>query len=121
MTPHARPRSPFGPAWRLVLLAGSAGVAMLLASLPSRSETMAVQDRQTPAPAIPDGSGPQTAVPAPRLGGRADTPGGSARNGVIRPPPTGGSTPVIRPRTNGAMPVIPPPGTPGNQSNVQPR
>ena len=60
--------------------------------------------------APPDSSGPQTAVPAPRpLDTPADVPGGSARNGVVRPPAIGGSTPIIVPPMQGNMPVIAPP------------
>ena len=70
-------------------------------ALPVCAQTMA-------APKAPDATGPQTAVPAPLGNGRADTPGGSARNGVIAPPPTTG-TPVIRPSTNSRMPVVRPP------------
>lgn len=69
----------------------------------------------------PDSSSPQMAVPAPHTGSQADTPGGSAKDGVIRPPSTGGVTPVIRPPANGTMPVIPPAGTPNNKSGVVPK
>ena len=81
--------------------------------------------RACPAPAtrVPDGSGPQTAIPAPRPGGDADTPGGSAKNGVIQPPATGTGGSVMTPRPGMArsMPVIPPPGTAANQPSVQPK
>ena len=69
------------------------------------------------------GSGSQTAVPAPLPpSAGADTPGGSARNGVIRPPPVAGDTGM----TSGAppvgtMPVIPPPGTAGGNQRVVPK
>ena len=66
-------------------------------------------------------SGPQTEVPAPRPGGDADVPGGAAKNGIIRPPSTGGTMPVIPPPAEGTMPVIPPPGTPENQPDTQPK
>ncbi|WP_158742023.1 hypothetical protein [Acidisphaera sp. L21] len=72
-----------------------------------------------PAKPAPDSSGPQTIVPAPRPNGQADTPGGSARNGIIQPPPTTGSMPVVQPPAHGAMPVIHPPGASGNAANVQ--
>ncbi len=69
----------------------------------------------------PDSSGPQTAVPAPAPG-RADVPGGSARNGVIKPPAGTRSTmPVIRPPAAGATPVLRPPGSAGNPAPVQPK
>jgi hypothetical protein len=44
-------------------------------------------------------TGPQSAVPAPLPpGAGADTPGGSARNGVIAPPGTPGGNPQVIPR-----------------------
>lgn len=70
--------------------------------------------------AAPDASGPQTATPAPRTDGRADVPGGSARDGVVAPPSTGGIMPVIPPPAASTMPVIPPGGgTPA--APVQPK
>ncbi len=43
-------------------------------------------------------------------------------SGVITPPVSGlGSTTVIRPPTDGAMPVIPPPGSPGGEQGVVPK
>ncbi len=77
---------------------------------------------QTAQPARrPDGTGPQTAVPAPRTGEQADVPGGSSRNGVIRPPATGGAMAVIPPPQQGTMPVIRPPGTNGAQPSLVPK
>lgn len=70
----------------------------------------------------PDASGPQTVTPAPLPRGQADVPGGTSHDGVVEPPATtSGATPAIQPRQQGAMPVIPPPGTGGNQPDVQPR
>ena len=70
-------------------------------------------------------SGPQTAVPAPLPpGSRADTPGGSARNGVIAPPPTSSDTGINKgalPRGTEPMPVIRPPGTAGGNQQVVPK
>jgi Uncharacterized protein conserved in bacteria (DUF2171) len=63
-------------------------------------------------------SGPQTAAPAPLPpSAGADTPGGSARGGVIATPPTAGDAEINKsaPRAGSdAMPVIPPPGAPGS-------
>lgn len=68
-------------------------------------------------------SGPQTVAPAPLPPGTAaDTPGGSARGGVIPPPPAAGDAAINKgaPST-GPMPVIPPPGSPGGNPRVVPR
>ncbi len=66
---------------------------------------------------------PQTIVPAPAPPSRKpDTPGGAASNGVIRPPvqvDPGITRPP--PPVRGAMPVIPPPGTPGGNPRVKPK
>ena len=70
----------------------------------------------------PDSSGPQTAVPTPAPQGRADVPGGSAQNGVIKPPVgTTSAMPVIRPPATGTTPVLRPPGSTGSQAPVQPK
>lgn len=68
-------------------------------------------------------SGPQTAAPAPLPpGSGADTPGGSARSGVIRPPPSVGDPDLNKGApTTGTMPVIPPPGAPGGSGAVVPK
>ncbi len=69
-------------------------------------------------------SSPQSAVPAPLPPGSADTPGGSARNGVIKPPPVAGDTEINKGAPGaGALgtPVIPPPGTAGHEPNVVPK
>jgi hypothetical protein len=69
----------------------------------------------------PDSSGPQTGVPAPLPAGTADVPGGSARNGVIKPPDSVPTMPIVQPPAHGTMPIIPPPGTPDNAPHVQPK
>jgi len=70
-------------------------------------------------------SGPQTAVPAPLPpGAGADTPGGSARGGLIAPPPASGDPGINKgaPRAGSdTMPVIPPPGAPGGNPRVVPK
>ena len=43
------------------------------------------------------------------------------RSGVIPPPPIGSRMPVIHPTTPSRMPVLSPPGTPGNSPNVLPK
>ena len=102
-------------------------VAVLLAVALATPETRGQTnpgDAQSPSQTsrnAPGSSKQQTLVPAPRPNGQADTPNGSAKNGIIRPPPIGGATSVIPPPSRGAMPVIPPPGTLRNQPNVQPK
>ena len=92
---------------------------LLLLASPALGQTSLPGHRKL----APDSSGPQTAIPAPRPGGDADTPGGSAKNGVIEPPATGTGRSVMTPRpgAGGSMPVIPPPGTAANQPSVQPK
>jgi len=70
-------------------------------------------------------SGPQAATTAPLPpSARADTPGGSSRDGVIKPPAVTGDQDINRgaPRA-GALgtPVIPPPGTAGGDPKVVPK
>ncbi len=69
-------------------------------------------------------SGPQTATPAPLPSSvRPDTPGGSTKDGVARPPGMvdGGINQGTPPQTNFSTPVIPPPGTAGNSQPVVPK
>lgn len=93
------------------------GGVVLLGVLASAVPAMAQQGAKP----APDSSGPQTAVPAPLPTGTADVPGGSARNGVIKPPDSAGTMPIVAPPVRGSMPVIPPPGTPDNAPHVQPK
>lgn len=70
-------------------------------------------------------SGPQTAVPAPLPpGSGADTPGGSARKGIIVPPPVSRDPGINKgtpPAGRFPMPVIRPPGTAGGNQRVVPK
>ena len=75
---------------------------------------------QTTRTVPPDASGPQTAVPPPATA-NADVPGGSASNGVIKPPATQGSMPVITPPATSNTPVLRPPGSSGNTAPGQPK
>ena len=83
------------------------------------------QAAATPPAPSPDASGPQTAVPAPLPpGSGADTPGGSARKGVIVPPPVSHDPGINRgtpPTGTFPMPVIRPPGTAGGNQQVVPK
>lgn len=98
--------------------------AWMLAALALAASIAAANAQTTAAPST-NATGPQTVIPTPLPpGSGADTPGGSARNGVIRPPPVSGDPGINRgaPATNtGAMPVIRPPGTPGNNQGVIPK
>jgi len=87
-------------------------------------------DGQRPGAAVvapgKEGSGPQTVAPTPLPpGAGTDTPGGSARGGVIAPPPAAGDAEINKgaPRA-GADPkaVLPPSGAPGsNNPRVVPK
>ena len=96
----------------------------LLAALASAASIAAAHGQTTTVP-NKDETGPQTAVPAPLPpGSGADTPGGSARNGIIRPPPVSGDPGINRGAPGagaGSMPVIRPPGTPGGNQEVIPK
>ncbi len=100
----------------LVFTLGSLAAGLAIA-LPAAAQTA------PPAPlGAPDASGAQAARPAPRQNpATADVPGGSARDGVILPPPVGGPAEVIAPPAQGTMPVIPPPGTPRGQADPVPK
>jgi hypothetical protein len=98
--------------------------AWMLAAL-ALAATIAAANGQTTAPSSRNTTGPQTVIPTPLPpGSGADTPGGSAQNGVIRPPPVSGDPGINRgvPATNAeTMPVIRPPGTPGNNQGIIPK
>jgi len=86
--------------------------AGLLATMPAWAQVPVVPERE--APAVPPGAGGDRALPAPDSRAVPDT-------GVVRPPPTAGSTPVIRPPAVGTMPVIRPPGSPGGDPSIVPK
>ncbi len=69
-------------------------------------------------------SGPQAATPTPQPPGKADTPGGAARNGVVSPPAVTGDREINRgaPGTSSlGTPVITPPGTDGATGSAVPK
>lgn len=109
--PPSIPRSP----WRRL-----PGLAALLTLLSGPALA------QAPSPTPP--GNPSTPVPAPSTPGQGTSPDRSAplpRSGVIQPPATGRVDPGIQttvpdPRPN-TTPVIPPPGTPGGNPQIQPR
>ena len=98
-----------------IALVSASALLVLCAAGPAAAQGNTQAPRTTP-----DSSGPQTAVPTPAPAGGADVPGGSASNGVIRPP-AGGTMPVIPPPATGTTPVLRPPGATGNRTPVQPR
>jgi hypothetical protein len=70
------------------------------------------------APTVPADPCESASPPSPSAG-----PNRCLMNGVIKPPDTGDRA-VVRPPDSTQsmpMPVIPPPGTPGNDQNVQPK
>ena len=100
---------------------------------PSRPTPFRLRARLPPPPrssrAIPPRPQPTRAArnppfPAPLPpGARADTPGGSARNGVIAPPPAAGDHDINKGAPGAAAlgtPVIRPPGSPGGDTRVIP-
>jgi hypothetical protein len=95
-----------------------------LAALTLAISSIAAHGQAVVAPSRGD-SGPQTALPAPLPpGSGADTPGGSARKGVIVPPPVSPDSGINRgvPSTGKfPMPVIRPPGTAGGDQKVVPK
>ena len=102
---------------RLALAAGLIVAACALAIPPAHSQVTA----PGPHKLAPDATGPQTTIPAPRPGGDADVPGGSAKNGVIQPPSTGPGRSVMTPGAGSStMPVIRPPGM-SSQPGVEPK
>lgn len=64
----------------------------------------------------------QTAVPPASAGRGQDVPGGSATNGVIRPPQNVDPGMTQQAPATGTMPVLPPPGQPNSgQPRVVPK
>ena len=82
---------------------GAAGVAPPAAAPTTPAEIQPGHPAPPPSSSSSQGSssqgGPQSAVPAPLPpGSRADTPNGSARNGVIAPPGTPGGNSQVNPK-----------------------
>jgi hypothetical protein len=108
-------------------------IAMTMAALLSAGLVTISAGAQNPSTPLPP---PQQSRPVPPNGGSSSDPDQqstnptpntlgselSHSNGVIKPPSTGDQG-VIPPPTNGTQstPVIPPPGTPGGNPNVQPK
>ncbi len=100
----------------------AASAIALLGSMPVWAQTTVVPERQ--APTLPPGAGgdqglsrPNSEAPAAPLDGSRPVPD----RGVVAPPSTSGSTPIIRPPVAGTMPVIPPPGSAGGDKSVVPK
>jgi hypothetical protein len=97
------------------------GGVLALAAGPAAAQNAnpAPEQRAVPAPdrAPPESSGSST---GPGNGSAGEDLARS--HGVITPPATGDQSVVPPPRAGGqSMPVIPPPGTPGGNQDVQPR
>lgn len=109
-----------------LLLVWVVAVAGLLLAVPVWAQSVPEIVRpQSPAPTIPPNPA-DGAAPRPRSENPL-TDSGPVRpipdGGVIAPPVSGlgAPTPVIRPPAEGAMPVIPPPGSPGGDRSVVPK
>lgn len=82
---------------------------------------------QTPGPQVPPPPSPQTPSPgtapnAKEAPGETLTEKLDRNEGVIKPPPVGDPDIVMPPPdTNAKIKVIPPPGEPGGDPNVQPK
>lgn len=88
--------------------------AGLLATMPAWAQAPVVPEKVEPRQGAPGAGGdPGLATP------RSET--AVPDDGVVKPPPVGGSSTVIRPPAVGTMPVIPPPGSPGGDPTVVPK
>jgi hypothetical protein len=69
-----------------------------------------------------DSSGSQSATPAPLPAGQADVPGGTSRDGIVRPPVSSAVVmPTIKPEAGARTPIIAPPGTVRNRPDLLPK
>jgi hypothetical protein len=101
----------------LKLLLVGALTAAEVAAIPVAAGAQIVQVQ----PAEPSPAVPATPPGCPNASGHDTTGNDIAHScGVIVPPETG-DTGVKPAPASGAMPVIPPPGTPGGDPNVQPK
>lgn len=107
---------------RHYLSAAVVAIGVGLLSLPAAH----AQDQSDSAPANKHVQQHQDAVPAPK-GHTAPKPNDQSAQapqgpGVIAPPATGDRSVITPPATGAAkMPVIPPPGTPGDNNDVVPK
>jgi hypothetical protein len=75
-----------------------------------------------PVPPAVSPAAPPEIMPGHPGSGRTDQSASKPNDAVIPPPPNVGDSGINqRVPEIGKMPVIPPPGTPGNDSNVQPK
>ena len=108
---------------------GTATSTMFLAAALALAAGAAAAQNANPGPqdhplSMPDRVPPSSGSSTEPKDGAPGTPGEdlSRSQGVITPPPTGDQGVVPPPRSGGqSMPVIPPPGTPGGNQNVQPK
>jgi hypothetical protein len=101
-----------------ILSGGPLAIAQERPSPPSRDPGRTQTDDCRPAPA-PGGPGQSQN----EQGARGDDPGQTlSRSGGVICPPTGVDPSIQKPAPEeGRTPVIPPPGTPGNDSPVKPK
>jgi len=109
----------------MLVIAMALGVAMTLGPAQSqtpRSETPKIvpQERQSQPTRPEDSTGPQQGTSAAPSGSLSDEL--SRSGGVVRPPATGDQGVVEPPKAGSqSTPVIPPPGTPGGNQEIQPK
>jgi hypothetical protein len=97
----------------MVLIVLTACVASVIASAAPRAETHDVADKTVPQGEDPPGTDEDQQSPPP-----------AQHKGVIPPPPMGDEgiyTKVPNPEAGHEKEVIPPPGSPGGDPNVEPR
>ena len=109
----------------MLVIAMALGVVMTLGPAQSqtpRSETPQIvpQERQSQPTRPEDSTGPQQGTGAAPSGSLSDKL--SRSGGVVRPPATGDQGVVEPPKAGSqSTPVIPPPGTPGGNQEIQPK
>jgi hypothetical protein len=103
-------------------------LSAFLLALAAEAQTGSIPQPAVPAPVLPS---PQDQRPGGDAGGVPPSGESAGRNlseqlsqsgGIVRPPAGVDPGMTVRPpETGSAMPVIPPPGTPGNNPSVQPK
>jgi len=112
---------------RTLLMMAAVALGAALTVGPARSQT----PRSETPPSVPEGRQSQPTRPDDATGpqqGTSTAPSGSLSDelsrsgGVVQPPATGDQGVVPPPKAGPqSMPVIPPPGTPGGNQEIQPK